>query len=190
MKVDFGTSHFGKRIKHSIQGLLGATSIGFLAIIAPAVNAASVGDSPPVVPLPVEARWVEGKPFRLMPSTVIVCGIGTQESLARTVEALRRVTDLTLKTTPSSRVRGNIVLQLDRGLFPELPDWQRAESYQLAVKASGIELTAPSPHGLFNGMQTLAQLVAPDGPNRWHCAAASVTSRISNGMRRSGLSLP
>jgi len=154
--------------------VLGAMAVGFLVPTAGAVSATSANDSMPVIPCPVEARRVEQKPIRLRPSTVIVYDAVSQESAARAVEGLRRVTGLTLRTASRGRARGNLVLRFDRGPFLELPDWQRAESYRLAVKASGIELTAPSPHGLFNGVQTLAQLVAPDGKGRWQVRACEV----------------
>jgi len=171
MKSECTSNPRSNRSTRKLSRLLGLTSA---ALLATAASAAGGSDSLPVVPLPVEAQWVEAKPFQLTPSTVIVCGAGTQESGARAVETLRRVTDATLKTASRSRARGNIALRIDPTLFPQRPDWQRAESYRLTVKSSGIELSSPSAHGLFNGAQTLAQLVAPDGKGRWQAGPCEV----------------
>ena len=148
--------------------------LGLVASHPGVTNADTEPGSLPIIPCPVETRLIGEKPFRLNPSTVIVGDAKCAESAASAVEAVRRVTGVTLKTDSAGRARGNIALRLDGGLFPELPGWQRAESCKLTVKSSGIELTAPSQHGLFNGAQTLAQIIAPAGPEQWTvrpCAA-------------------
>ena len=115
-----------------------------------------------------------GNPFRLTPATVIVCDDESKAVGAPAVEAMRRVTGSTLKTESGTSGKGNLALRVDRKLFPELPEWQRAESYRLTVNDSAIELTAPSAHGLFNGVQTLAQLVTPEGTEKWQVSACEV----------------
>jgi hexosaminidase len=124
--------------------------------------------------MPVEAVSSGGKPFQLTPATVVVCDDASRESAARTVEAVRRATDVALKIDSAARTTGNIVLRLDTKLFPELFGWQRAESYKLRVGSSGIELAATAQHGLFNGAQTLAQLIQPAGKGEWQLAACEV----------------
>jgi hexosaminidase len=115
----------------------------------------------PVVPLPLEARGGEGAPFQLTPTTPLVADGEAQAVAACAVEALRRATGWTLQTAPGVGGGKAIVLRLDPGLFLDLPDWQRAEGYRLSVSAARIEVSAPATHGLFNGVQTLAQLVTP-----------------------------
>ena len=129
-----------------------------------------------VVPLPVEARVVDGSPFQLAARTIIVCDgdAELQEVAARAVEALRRVTGWTLRTGAAAGGGSNLVLRLERGLFSGLPEWQRAESYRLSVNGSRIELAATAAHGLFNGAQTLSQLVAPAGEGQWQVGACEV----------------
>src|SRR5262245_39475019 len=111
----------------------------------------------PVIPMPVEAVSLSGKPFQLTPATVVICDKATRGSAAPTVDAVRRATDVTLKIDSATRATGNIVLRLDPKLFPNLSGWQRDESYKLTVTASGIEIAATAEHGLLNGAQTLAQ---------------------------------
>jgi len=125
----------------------------------------------PVVPLPVKVRLAEGAAFQVTPTTVIVA---SGEDAVQAVEAIKRVTGLTLETNESPGDGGSIVLGLNRDLFRSLPDWQRAESYRLSVNASRLELTARTDHGLFNGVQTLAQLVAKSGDDHWQIPACEI----------------
>ncbi len=46
------------------------------------------------------------------------------------------------------------------------PVWaNRLDAYQLTVDKSGIEISAPTARGAFHGIQTLAQILRPDGAN-------------------------
>lgn len=148
-----------------------------LGIFGSSVNGNTPNSEPkslPVIPTPVKLRSLDGKPFRLTPGTVVVCDAASRDSAARTVEAVRRIKDVTLKIDSASRPSGDIVLRIDSNLFSELPGWQRAESYKLTVTSSGIELAAPAQHGLFNGAQTLAQLIPPAGKSEWQLPACEV----------------
>jgi hexosaminidase len=151
-----------------------AVGIGMFASDLTGATAKSGTSSLPVIPLPAESRISDGKPFRLTPATVVVGDDQSRESATRAVEALQRVTGVKLKTDADSRASSRMVLRLDLKLFAELPDWQRAEGYRLSVNASGVELLAPSPHGLFNGIQTLAQLVGPESQDGWRLPACEV----------------
>lgn len=140
--------------------------------LLPAADSARILRPPlPIVPLPAESRFTDEKPFRITPATIIVCDSHVNSTAARAVEALRLAAGLTLKLVSSAPARDNIVLRIDTGLFAELPEWQRTESYRLAVGSSAVELSAPSPHGLFNGLQTLAQLVEPTDEGNWQIRA-------------------
>jgi hexosaminidase len=124
--------------------------------------------------MPVEAVSLGTRPFQLTPATVIISDQASSESAARTMEAVRRATAGTLKIDSAARATGNIVLRLDTKLFPELSGWQRAESYKLTVTGSGVELAATAQQGLFNGAQTLAQLIQPAGKAEWQLPACEV----------------
>jgi hypothetical protein len=92
-------------------------------------------------PFPVKALLTKGAAFQVTPTTVIVCKGDAAEFKAvaeRAVEVFHRVTGGTLKISPDPGLKGNIVLRLDRGLFPSLPDWQRSESYRRSVSAKRV----------------------------------------------------
>jgi hexosaminidase len=157
--------------------LLGLLSIGLsvpYSCSADVDTRAPALDSLPVVPRPVEGRWVEGKAFPLSAATRIVCDGEANEAGARAVESLERLTNLRLTVTADDRGSNRIVLRLDGGLFPDLPGWQRAEGYRLSVSAKRIELSAAKAHGLANGVQTLVQLVAPDTAAAWQVRPCEV----------------
>jgi len=61
----------------------------------------------------------------------------------------------------------SIVVERPRSPLPELPEHE--EGYCLAVDTGGISLAASSAHGLFNGLQTLSQLVE-QARDRFPCA--------------------
>jgi hexosaminidase len=143
--------------------------------VSPAnASGARVEGKLPVIPMPVEAVSLGSRPFQLTPATVIVSDQASSEPAARTVEAVRRATGVTLKIDSAARAPSNIVLRHDTKLFPELSGWQRAESYKLTVTGSGIELAATAQQGLFNGAQTLAQLIQPAAKAEWQLAACEV----------------
>lgn len=152
-----------------VTGLLAAWLLNGVAV------AATQGNVFPVVPLPVASRWDEGAPFRLTSSTAIIIdhNAALQEVQASVAHAVQRASEWTLLTnSPSSASK--VVLRLDDTLFSSLPAWQRAEGYQLSVSADHVQISAPSPHGLFNGAQTLAQLIVPDGKNQWLVPACDI----------------
>ena len=147
-----------------------AVLIGALPLMTAGVASGQINELP-VLPLPAKGRLVEGAAFPVTSTTVIVCN---SEIAAQAVEALRRTTGRSLKVKATAGVESNIVLRLDRGLFSNLPDWQRAEGYRLSVKTSHVELSASTGHGLFNGVQTLAQLVTQAGPGKWQVPACEI----------------
>lgn len=149
----FGVSYVQSRIMKAVALLLAWMMLA----------STGKGNEVQIVPLPVKAHMAGGAAYRVAPSTVIVCEGNATEIKAvadRAIEAFRRVTGWSLKTNPASDIEGCIVLRLDQGLFPDLPDWQRDESYRLSVTAARVEVSARTSHGLFNGVQTLVQLVA------------------------------
>src|SRR5262245_35300482 len=84
-------------------------------------------NSLPVVPVPVELRPTDEKPFRISPSTVIVCDTESKETAALAAEVFHRITGTNLMIDSNATSRDNIRLRLDSKLFSELPKWQRAE---------------------------------------------------------------
>src|SRR5215510_4458206 len=101
-----------------------AVCVALCALKADVAKAAGDSDALPLIPRPLESRVTPGKPFRISPSTMIVCDAQSKETAARLVEALRRLTGMTLKTNGTSAAEGNIVLRLeDEKLFSRLTAW-------------------------------------------------------------------
>jgi hexosaminidase len=99
--------------------------------------------------------------FGLDESTAIVLGDASDTELRRLVELwagpIRARTGLGLPIAPT----GQINVGVSAAANPE--------SYQLTVASEGIELTGADHAGVFYGLQTLSQLLPPDGargPNR------------------------
>jgi len=172
---DSRASHWLRnRITKPIRVIL---SSGWPLMLAGAAAAPGPENQIPVVPLPVKAQLVEGAPYQVTPSTIIVCHGNAAEVkaiAARAVEGLRRVTGWTLKINPAGGIESNLVLRLDPGLFSGRPDWQQAEGYRLSANASRVELSAGMAHGLFNGVQTLGQLVTQSGAGKPQISACEV----------------
>jgi hexosaminidase len=134
-------------------------------MVSMALATAAAENNFSVVPFPVEIRPVAGAAFELTPSTVITCE--NDAAVREVATSLNRAFGRTIGRTFSIAGTDSghkIVLRLDQEIAAGLPLWQRTEAYQLSVNAGRIELSAASPHGLFNGAQTLAQLVTLDGP--------------------------
>ena len=60
-----------------------------------------------------------------------------------------------------------IVLRLDSAVGAGRPDWQAKEAYRLTAGARSVEIAAKDGHGLFNGIQTLAQLAEKGADGQW-----------------------
>lgn len=92
----------------------------------------------------------------------------------RLAEVLGRLTGITPAVVPDDG--SGIVLHLDPTLAVEGPAWAQAEGYLLDCDEGGVRLTARTPHGLFNGAMTLAQL-ATGSAGGWRIPALTITDR-------------
>jgi N-acetyl-beta-hexosaminidase len=124
-----------------------------------------------VIPRPAQVEASTGRPFALTAGVrVRAVGEVTKELVERAVEAVRAFTGVTLKPGEGPAGLGEVVLRLEPSVGRGRPEWQAKESYRLAVApdGSGVEIAAADPHGLFNGIQTLAQLArqGEDPPGR------------------------
>ena len=162
-------------------GLCLVTALGVtLSVQTPAsADVSSTNAAPTVVPLPVSTTPGDGA-FTLAPSARIVATTSQASAIATDLAAiLRPSTGYALPTATGASQPGDITLTLaDPGTLTGDPD---QEGYQLAVTATGVTLTAPTTHGLFNGLQTIRQLlpasvessVVQSGP--WTIPATSIT---------------
>lgn len=123
-----------------------------LGLIAPApATAATPVAFDSVVPAPVTATPSPGVSYTITSSTTIAADPGAFAVAEYFAAILRRSTGFAL---PVVAVPGNICL-----LLTGAPASAGPEGYQLDVKADSIELRANTVKGLFNGVQTLRQLL-------------------------------
>jgi len=114
-----------------------------------------------VVPKPVSTRIGSGH-FTLTPRARIVSAPGASAKaelpVAQDLAAyLRPSTGYRLPAVTGTPRRGDIALEI--GDPASLGPSHRAEGYQLVTTASGVTIEAPTAHGLYNGVQTLRQLL-------------------------------
>jgi hexosaminidase len=117
---------------------------------------------PPLVPKPVLIEAHEGA-FTLDERTKIFVD-STNPELARTAHYLAdriaegRGMHLEVVVRPGAPEQGSIVLRLDEKMSA-----YAAEGYALEVEPGRIVVSAPKPHGVFNGAMSLLQ-IATNGP--------------------------
>jgi len=112
--------------------------------------------TPQIVPAPVSLTTGQGT-FTVTRHTRIVAA-GAAMAIGHDLRAdLRPATGFALPVVSGHPHTGDIVLSLgDPGT---LSGDTTGEGYQLAVTGDRVMLEAPSPHGLFNGIQTIRQLL-------------------------------
>jgi hexosaminidase len=132
---------------------------GFVMVVSasPPVAGAPAA-APPPTPKPVSMTTGTGA-FTLTRQTHIVAA---PRSAARSVAEdlavyLRPATGYPLPVVSGPGRRHDIRLEL--GDAPEIPQGKAAEGYVLDVTPHGVDLTAATAHGLFNGVQTIRQLL-------------------------------
>lgn len=110
---------------------------------------------PGLVPKPVNARWQKGT-FKIPKNgSVSISAKALQGVAAQYVAALARLGfDYKIDAATNSPKRIRLVIK------PTPFTKNRAEAYQLVVNRQGITITANEPHGIFNGLQTLRQLIS------------------------------
>jgi hexosaminidase len=119
------------------------------------------GEAGKVLPVPVSESDGTGGPFELTARSRLAVSDDTLKPLAdRLAGYLRPSTGFVLPVTTDSARPGDIALV--KGKVADLPDGNAladAEGYKLEAGAEGVTITAPAAHGLFNGFQTLRQLL-------------------------------
>ncbi|GAA1927632.1 beta-N-acetylhexosaminidase [Microbacterium aoyamense] len=121
------------------------------AALAACVPGGQNGDTvtlPALVPLPASVDTTAGAPFRFTDETVID---GEKDAAAALTALLEARTGIPGATGDEP----GIVLRIERGGAPE--------SYELVANEASIVVTGADAAGLFYGVQTLGQLVRPDG---------------------------
>lgn len=114
--------------------------------------------TPQLIPAPREVVLQGDAPFVLSQSTVIVDTVGsdlTAQVAKGLQEKLAPATGFSLKITSADTKAGAIRLEL----LPVVDETLGTEGYRLESGASAVVIVANEPHGLFNGVQTLLQLL-------------------------------
>lgn len=109
-------------------------------------------DHPAIIPLPVSVLWKNGN---LLLSDQITLNI-SDAALADEFDHFARAIQAKGKTISLYGSKANIAFTVS--LDPHLS----AEEYHLSVSPNSIRLTGGTDHGVFNGIQTLLQMIGPD----------------------------
>ena len=149
----------------------------------PSVSAAEVS-TPQIIPKPVSLTLGDGQ-FTLTEKSRIVAP-GSARSIGQALRAsLRPATGFPLPVTSGFAQPGDIAIALgDPGT---LGADTHGEGYQLDVSTEFVSLTAITLHGLFNGVQTIKQLLpawiasptVQSGP--WTMPTSSITGKHRSG---------
>jgi hexosaminidase len=111
-----------------------------------------------IIPVPVRQTPGSGQPWELTRTSRIVV---SDSSLTATAEVLagylRPATGFVLPVVTGAATAADIALNL--GAVSGLPADKADEGYSLTVSSAGAGITAPQPHGLFNGFTSLRQLL-------------------------------
>lgn len=151
-----------KRVKHFVVFFGICFSMGLHAQVVQHLSNTPPGVSssrPSLIPLPRQLNWGNGS-FSLSRAAAIVCPDKTLLSEAAFLQKqlVEKGWDLVIKNKPS-RAENAIELRLDTTSFSsDLP-----EAYSLNVQENHVLLKASTRHGIFNGIQTLRQLLKNDG---------------------------
>jgi len=157
-----------------------ATGAALAAGSAPQAAQASVtAATPAIVPKPVSLTAGRGS-FAIQPGTPIVAASPQAVPVAQDLAGyLRPATGYRLPVVPGDGGRGAITLVLgQQGAVPGDPD---GEGYRLSVTPDGVTLAAVTAYGLYNGIQTIRQLLpvwidSPSAlPGPWTMPAVQVT---------------
>ncbi|WP_176954312.1 family 20 glycosylhydrolase [Niabella drilacis] len=110
---------------------------------------------PALIPLPQELQWTQDR-FDLSKAQTIYV---PQKALASVVARFRpaALKKLTVKQGhPGAKETGYILIGLDELQAP----YHAEEAYQIRSSESSVRLIANTTHGVFNGLQTLGQLIS------------------------------
>ncbi|HEX6454744.1 MAG TPA: beta-N-acetylhexosaminidase [Trebonia sp.] len=144
-----------------------------------AASAAARQPAPQIVPKPVSMTMGRGS-FTISPGTRIIATSGQAARVADDLAGyLRPATGYRLPVVAGTSEPGAITVDL--GSQDAVPADPGGEGYRLSVTPSGVTLAAASAHGLYNGIQTIRQLLpvwidSPSAmPGPWSMPAVTIT---------------
>ena len=125
-----------------------------------------------VIPRPASLQMGTESPVQL-PANVTIEAVDGESAAVGEIMA-KQITQITGQATSVVKAKGFITLHLDLNLPVEGPVWRQEEAYTLTSGSGHIQITARTPHGLFNGAQTLYQLLSKTTDNSWQVPALKV----------------
>ena len=122
-------------------------------IIFPYVN--DLEEKPSLIPMPQQLAWKKGR-FALYASKNILVNARELHPLAAQLQKQLQSMGIAMEITEEAPSGEPFIeLALEKTETPQYPN----EAYRLQVSEPTIKLSANSTHGIFNGMQTLKQLM-------------------------------
>jgi hexosaminidase len=108
-----------------------------------------------IIPRPVSVTMTGGA-FSIDEGTVLYCGspgVVMDRMMTMFRDEIKEFTGLDLETGTEIGGKKGILLELNGAGGP--PE----ESYRISVNADGVRISAPAPHGIFNGLKSLEQMI-------------------------------
>ncbi|MEU4191845.1 family 20 glycosylhydrolase [Kribbella sp. NPDC026611] len=142
-----------------MQGLTTTSTVGYtlneFELWSGPKPAAVVGQ---IIPVPVKQTPGSGQPWELTSTSRIVVSDSALTGTAEVIAGyLRPATGFVLPVVTGTATAADIALST--GAVPGIPADKTAEGYALTVSAAGVKIVAPQAHGLFNGAESLRQLL-------------------------------
>ncbi|GIH15609.1 family 20 glycosylhydrolase [Rugosimonospora africana] len=176
------------RTRARLAGAVAIALVAALALNSPALakDAATAAAPPQIVPQPVSTTAGHGQ-FTATSHTRIVAR-GPAQAIARDLAGyLHPATGYRLPVVSGPPHAGDITLAI--GHPKSLSADHSGEGYQLDVTGSGVSLSAPTTHGLYDGIQTIRQLLPAQiaspvvRPGPWTMPSVHVTDYPRYGYR-------
>lgn len=119
-------------------------------------TAVSAEQKPSLIPLPQSLEWT-GERFPLEKCSVVII---SDTVLEREADKLAAITGRDIPVRFETKKSDRYVIRLSLGAVSS--PFGEEEAYRLVVRGDEVALTANTPHGIFNGLQTLGQLIGRD----------------------------
>lgn len=150
---------------------------------------------PSIVPHPLDVRVDDGAPFTITASTAVVSDGACELAAAFLAHLLGRATGFEVPVHDARTIGRTMGPSISLSVDPDMdvpPDSDAAggsEAYVLRVGAAGVSLVGRTGHAVFNGVQTLRQLLPPwvesafPTETAWEIPAVCVVDRPRFGYR-------
>jgi hexosaminidase len=147
-------------MKKAVLDLLRRPTMNLLLILAASVTPGGSlnrlrGQVISIIPRPVSVTLTGGA-FIIEEGTLLYCNPARTELRRLAVmfrDEIEKFAGLEMEIGTGRRGKNGILLELNRNSGPS------AESYRIRINTNGIRISAPAPHGIFNGLKSLEQMI-------------------------------